>query len=96
MHIPSSIWKLLLRKQGNINTFCRVTTCADPLNRAHNAIEYPSPVVVGLMRAFAFTNSTLFSSIRFNGVEHIPNVEAGGLVVVGDHTTYFDPAWMCN
>ena len=32
--------------------------------------------------------------IRFEGVENIPPVERGGLIVAANHQTYFDPFWI--
>lgn len=32
--------------------------------------------------------------IRFEGVENVPPVERGGLVVASNHQTYFDPFWI--
>ena len=49
-------------------------------------------MVVGAVRTFAFVVSKLFWWIRFRGVENIPR--EGGLIVVSNHPTYFDPAWI--
>jgi len=38
--------------------------------------------------------SKLFWSIRFEGLENIPDPSIGGIVVVSNHPTYFDPAWI--
>jgi 1-acyl-sn-glycerol-3-phosphate acyltransferase len=56
--------------------------------------KYPSQFVVVSLRAFAFVTSKLFWSIKFHGVENIPNPDIGGIVVVSNHPTYFDPAWI--
>jgi 1-acyl-sn-glycerol-3-phosphate acyltransferase len=51
-------------------------------------------VAIGLLRAFAFASSKLLWSIKFRGVENIPDPKIGGIVVASNHTTYFDPAWI--
>ena len=49
---------------------------------------------MGFLRAFAFASSKLFWSIKFRGVENIPDPRVGGIVVASNHSTYFDPAWI--
>jgi len=71
-----------------------VTTGVESREAVQASFDYPSPIVVALMRAFAYTTSRLFWSISFRGTENIPPVDDGGLVVVSNHTTYFDPAWI--
>ena len=56
--------------------------------------EYPSPFVVALLRGFAYLSSKIFWSINFCGLENIPPVGSGGLIVASNHPTYFDPAWI--
>lgn len=60
---------------------------------AAKRFEYPSPLVVGLLRGIAFVVSKIFWSIRFEGTENIPKDE-GGFVVVSNHPTYLDPVWI--
>jgi 1-acyl-sn-glycerol-3-phosphate acyltransferase len=72
----------------------QVTTGAESRDGARTPIDSTSSLVVGLMRAFAYTTSKLFWSIRFQGTENIPPAGNGGLVVVSNHATYFDPAWI--
>ena len=71
-----------------------MTTGVGSRENARTSYDQPSPLVVGLMRAFAYTTSKLFWSISFRGTENIPPAEDGGLVVVSNHATYFDPAWI--
>lgn len=56
--------------------------------------KYPSRFTVLLLRTFAFVASTLFWSIKFSGLENIPDPSIGGILVVSNHPTYFDPAWI--
>jgi 1-acyl-sn-glycerol-3-phosphate acyltransferase len=56
--------------------------------------HYPSPIVVAVLRLFAFAISKLLWFIRFEGKENIPGKRSGGVVVVSNHPTYFDPAWI--
>jgi 1-acyl-sn-glycerol-3-phosphate acyltransferase len=71
-----------------------VTKHVEGSERGRDRFEYPSAFVVDLVRAFAWATSKIFWSISFNGLENIPPPEDGGLVVVSNHPTYFDPAWI--
>lgn len=62
--------------------------------RDNKQFKFPSPFVVASIRTFALVASKLFWSIKFNGVENIPDPDIGGIVVVSNHPTYFDPAWI--
>jgi 1-acyl-sn-glycerol-3-phosphate acyltransferase len=62
--------------------------------RGAKEFKYPSSALTAMLRGFAFATSKLFWSIRFRGVENIPDPAIGGLVVISNHATYFDPAWI--
>lgn len=71
-----------------------MTTDGPSSIRSPKAFNYPSPFTVGLLRNFAYLSSKLFWSINFRGVDNIPDPIDGGLVVISNHVTYFDPAWI--
>lgn len=62
--------------------------------KAKVTIDYPSQWVVAPLRLAAHVLSKALWSIRFHGLENIPSKTSGGLVVVANHPTYFDPAWV--
>ncbi|HEX8367459.1 MAG TPA: lysophospholipid acyltransferase family protein [Pyrinomonadaceae bacterium] len=57
--------------------------------------KYPAPIVIEAIRIFGITISKIFWRIRFYGTENIPQNLEGGLLVVPNHQTYFDPFWVC-
>jgi len=60
-----------------------------------NSNKYPAPAVIEAIRYFGITISKLFWRMRFHGTENIPQNLAGGLLIVPNHQTYFDPFWIC-
>jgi 1-acyl-sn-glycerol-3-phosphate acyltransferase len=57
--------------------------------------KYPAPAVIQAIRYFWTSVSKIFWRINFHGTENIPQNLAGGLLVVPNHQTYFDPFWIC-
>lgn len=60
---------------------------------AAGEFSYPSPIVVGSLRLLAVVISKIFWFIKYRGRENIP-VDQAGLIVVSNHSTYIDPAWI--
>ncbi len=58
-------------------------------------IKYPAPIVIEFIRYFGTFISKIFWRIKFHGTENIPSNLEGGLLVVSNHQTYFDPFWLC-
>ncbi len=56
--------------------------------------KYPSPLVIEAIRYFGLAVSKIFWRIKYYGTENIPNDLAGGLIIAGNHQTYFDPFWI--
>lgn len=57
--------------------------------------KYPSPAVIEALRYFCISVSKIFWRIRFHGTENIPQNMEGGLLIIPNHQTYFDPFWIC-
>lgn len=57
--------------------------------------KYPAQIVIEALRIFAISISKLFWRIRFHNTENIPQNLEGGLLIVPNHQTYFDPFWIC-
>ncbi len=60
-----------------------------------NTNKYPSPFFIESLRYFGIFVSKIFWRIKFYGTENIPQNLEGGLLVVPNHQTYFDPFWVC-
>ena len=58
-------------------------------------IKYPSPLAIEIVRYFGLFVSKIFWNIKYLQKENIPQDLAGGLLVVSNHQTYFDPFWLC-
>lgn len=58
------------------------------------SIKYPSPFVVRILLLIGLTVSKVFWSIKFVGVENIPDPNSGGLIIASNHQTYIDPVWI--
>ncbi len=57
-------------------------------------LKYPAPLIIEGIRYFGLMVSKIFWRIEYHGTENIPNELPGGLVVAGNHQTYFDPFWI--
>jgi len=60
-----------------------------------NPNKYPAPAVIEAIRYFCTSVSRIFWRIKFHGTENIPQNLPGGLLIVPNHQTYFDPFWIC-
>jgi 1-acyl-sn-glycerol-3-phosphate acyltransferase len=60
-----------------------------------NPNKYPAPVVIEALRYFATFISRAFWRIKFHNTENIPQNLEGGLLIVPNHQSYFDPFWIC-
>src|SRR3954466_12580516 len=56
--------------------------------------HYPAPLAVEMLRYTGLAISKIFWRIEYHGTENIPNDLPGGLIVSGNHMTYFDPFWI--
>lgn len=56
--------------------------------------QYPHYFVYRLLTGVAWLISKPLWFIRFEGVEHIPKAETGGLLIAANHQTYIDPVWI--
>ena len=51
--------------------------------------------MIEAIRYFCTSVSRIFWRIKFHGTENIPQNLPGGLLIVPNHQTYFDPFWIC-
>jgi 1-acyl-sn-glycerol-3-phosphate acyltransferase len=56
--------------------------------------QYPPYIIYRTLTGIAWTISKLVWFIRFEGLEHIPTANAGGLLIAANHQTYVDPVWI--
>ncbi|MGH9916486.1 MAG: lysophospholipid acyltransferase family protein [Pyrinomonadaceae bacterium] len=66
-------------------------SCNENKNGTKPAYVFPQWVLDWMLRPFVYAVSLLFWRISFDGQENIP--ASGGLIVAGNHQTYFDPFW---
>ena len=57
--------------------------------------KYPSPFVVKAVQFIGLVISKILFRIEFKNTENIPKNLDGGLIIVANHQTYFDPFWIC-
>ncbi len=57
--------------------------------------KYPVQFIIELIRYFLLITGKIFWRLKFEGTENIPQKLSGGLLVVANHQTYFDPFWIC-
>lgn len=57
--------------------------------------KYPPPLVVDAVRHFVHGVSKILWRIKYHNKENIPQNLSGGLLIVANHQTYFDPFWIC-
>ena len=58
-------------------------------------IKYPAAWAVTLVKAVFFAVGKVLWFLRYRQTENIPNDLAGGMLIVSNHQTYFDPFWIC-
>ncbi len=57
--------------------------------------KYAPPVVIKIVQFVGLVISKIFFRIEFKNTENIPKDLDGGLIIVANHQTYFDPFWIC-
>lgn len=57
--------------------------------------RYPPLPIVDAVRWFVRGVSRLLWRIEYHGLANVPPERPGGLLVVANHQTYFDPFWIC-
>ena len=55
----------------------------------------PSPIIVKAVQFTGLLISKILFRIEFKNTENIPQNLDGGLIIVANHQTYFDPFWIC-
>lgn len=65
------------------------------MSNSDSKTKYPAQFIIELIRYFLLITGKLFWRIKFEGTENIPQKLPGGLLVVANHQTYFDPFWIC-
>ncbi len=58
-------------------------------------IKYPPTFVIRAVQFTGLLISKILWRIKFRGLKNIPQDLEGGLIVVANHQTYFDPFWIC-
>lgn len=58
-------------------------------------IKYPPTFIIRAVQFAGLFISKILWRIKFRGLENIPQNMQGGLIVVANHQTYFDPFWIC-
>ncbi len=58
-------------------------------------IKYPPTFVVRAVQLAGLFISKILWRMEFQDLENIPQNLEGGLIVVANHQTYFDPFWVC-
>ena len=64
-------------------------------NTARSTDKLPRPIVFTIIRFFVFSISKVLWRIKLHNKENIPQDREGGLLIVPNHQTYFDPFWVC-
>lgn len=64
------------------------------MSKTNSKIQYPSPLVIGLIRYSLLFLSKLLWRIKYHDTSNIPNKLEKGLLVLPNHQTYFDPFWI--
>ncbi len=61
----------------------------------NETIKYPPTFVIKAVQFAGLFISVILWRIKFRNLENIPQNMKGGLIVVANHQTYFDPFWIC-
>lgn len=67
---------------------------ASGVKRVQKKIHYPPGPVLDLARYLTLAASKVLWRIRYVGRHNFPE-NPGGLLIVANHQTYFDPFWIC-
>jgi 1-acyl-sn-glycerol-3-phosphate acyltransferase len=57
--------------------------------------KYPPRCVIEVLRFLANIINKVFWSIRYYGLENIPDGFTEGILITANHQTYIDPVWIC-
>jgi 1-acyl-sn-glycerol-3-phosphate acyltransferase len=57
--------------------------------------KYAPPLVIDAARFISYAAGKILWRIRYHNRENIPKNLKGGLLIVANHQTYFDPFWIC-
>jgi 1-acyl-sn-glycerol-3-phosphate acyltransferase len=57
--------------------------------------RYAPPLVIDAARYISLAAGKIFWRIKYHNKENIPKNLDGGLLIVANHQTYFDPFWIC-
>ena len=58
-------------------------------------LQYPPTFVIKAVQFAGLFISKILWRIKFCNLENIPQNLDGGLIIVANHQTYFDPFWIC-
>ena len=59
------------------------------------SLQYPPTFVIKAVQFAGLFISKILWRIKFHNLENIPQNLDGGLIIVANHQTYFDPFWVC-
>lgn len=59
------------------------------------AIRYAPPFIIDAARFISYAFGKILWRVRYHGKQNIPQNTDGGLLIVANHQTYFDPFWIC-
>jgi 1-acyl-sn-glycerol-3-phosphate acyltransferase len=57
--------------------------------------KYAPPAIIDAARYISYAAGKMLWRIRYHDKQNIPKDLAGGLLIVANHQTYFDPFWIC-
>jgi len=57
--------------------------------------KYAPPIVIDAARFISYAAGKILWRIRYHDRRNIPQNLDGGLLIVANHQTYFDPFWIC-
>lgn len=64
------------------------------MKKAQKKIHYPPRPILDLARFITVAASKILWRIRYFNRQNVPK-NSGGLLIVANHQTYFDPFWIC-
>lgn len=58
------------------------------------AIHYAPPLIIDAARFISYAAGKILWRVKYHDKQNIPKKD-GGLLIVANHQTYFDPFWIC-